>query len=70
MKLVGGQWTRVSWGQAIGEICDKITAIRAQSGPDSVYWLGSAKMTNEAAYLFRKFGAFWGTNNTDHQARI
>ena len=27
-------------------------------------------MTNEGAYLFRKFGAFWGTNNTDHQARI
>ena len=38
--------------------------------PDSVYWLGSAKMTNEGAYLFRKLGAFWGTNNTDHQARI
>src|SRR5438876_212338 len=27
-------------------------------------------MTNEGAYLFRKLGAFWGTNNTDHQARI
>ncbi len=39
-------------------------------GPDSVYLLGSAKMTNEGAYLFRKFGAYWGTNNTDHQARI
>jgi Uncharacterized anaerobic dehydrogenase len=23
-----------------------------------------------SAYLFRKLGAFWGTNNTDHQARI
>ncbi|MGA2892732.1 MAG: molybdopterin-dependent oxidoreductase [Xanthobacteraceae bacterium] len=70
MKMVNGQWTRVSWDQAISEIGDKMTAIRSQSGPDSVYWLGSAKMTNEAAYLFRKFGAFWGTNNTDHQARI
>ena len=27
-------------------------------------------MTNEGSYLFRKLGAFWGTNNTDHQARI
>ncbi len=27
-------------------------------------------MTNEGSYLFRKFGAMWGTNNTDHQARI
>jgi formate dehydrogenase major subunit len=70
MKLAGGQWTRVSWDQAIGEIGDKLMAIREKSGPDSVYWLGSAKFTNEGSYLFRKFGAFWGTNNTDHQARI
>jgi formate dehydrogenase major subunit len=70
LKLVNGEWTRVSWDQAIGEIGDKLMAIRGQSGPDSVYWLGSAKFTNEGAYMFRKFGAFWGTNNTDHQARI
>ena len=70
MKMVNGQWTRVSWGQAVNEIGDKMLEIRTKSGPDSVYWLGSAKMTNEGSYLFRKFGAFWGTNNTDHQARI
>ncbi len=39
-------------------------------GPDSVYWLGSAKVSNEQAYLQRKFAAYWGTNNVDHQARI
>ena len=70
MKLVNAQWTRISWDQAVNEIGDKLTEIRGQSGADSVYWLGSAKMTNEGAYLFRKLGAFWGTNNTDHQARI
>jgi formate dehydrogenase major subunit len=70
MKLVNGQWTRISWDTAIGEIADKLTAIREKSGPDSVYWLGSAKFSNEGAYLFRKFAAFWGTNNVDHQARI
>ena len=70
MKLVNGQWTRVSWETAINEIGDKLTAIRAKSGPDSVYWLGSAKFSNEGAYLYRKFAAFWGTNNVDHQARI
>jgi len=70
MKLVDGQWTRIKWDQAIGEIGDKLAEIRGQSGPDAVYWLGSAKFTNEGAYLFRKLGAFWGTNNTDHQARI
>ena len=70
MKLVNGQWTRIKWDQAINEIGDKLMEIRGKSGADSVYWLGSAKMTNEGSYLFRKFGAFWGTNNTDHQARI
>ena len=70
MKLSNGQWTRIKWDQAIEEIGDKLLDIRSKSGGDSVYWLGSAKMTNEGAYLFRKMGAFWGTNNTDHQARI
>ncbi|CAO4136385.1 formate dehydrogenase subunit alpha [Methylorubrum extorquens] len=70
MKLEGGQWKRISWDQAIDEVGDRLLAIREKHGADSVYWLGSAKYTNEAAYLLRKFGAFWGTNNTDHQARI
>jgi formate dehydrogenase major subunit len=70
LKLVNGQWTRVSWDTAIDEIGNKLMEIRGKSGADSVYWLGSAKMTNEGAYWFRKLGAFWGTNNTDHQARI
>jgi formate dehydrogenase major subunit len=70
MKLVNGQWQRVSWDVAINEIGDKLTEIRGKSGPDSVYFLGSAKFSNEGAYLYRKFAAFWGTNNVDHQARI
>jgi formate dehydrogenase major subunit len=70
MKLVGGQWQRISWDNAINEIGDQLLQIREKSGPESVYWLGSAKFTNESAYLNRKFAAFWGTNNSDHQARI
>ena len=70
MKLEGGKWKRISWDQAITEVGDKMLQIREQSGPDSVYWLGSAKHNNEQAYLFRKFAALWGTNNVDHQARI
>ncbi len=70
LKLVDGQWQRVSWDQAINEIGDKLLHVREQSGADSVFWLGSAKFTNEAAYLLRKLGAFWGTNSVDHQARI
>ncbi len=70
VKKEGGVWQRISWEQAINEIGDRLLAIRESDGPDSVYWLGSAKHSNEQAYLFRKFAAFWGTNNVDHQARI
>ena len=70
MKMVGGQWQKISWDEAINEIGDKMLQIREESGPDSVYWLGSAKFNNEQSYLFRKFAAYWGTNNVDHQARI
>jgi len=69
-KLVDGKWKRISWDEAINEVGDKMLQIRESSGPDSVYWLGSAKHNNEQAYLFRKFAALWGTNNVDHQARI
>ena len=70
MKLVNGQWQRISWDVAYREIADKMMEIRANSGADSVFWLGSAKFSNEGAYLYRKFAAFWGTNSVDHQARI
>jgi formate dehydrogenase major subunit len=70
MKLVDGLWKRVTWDMAIDEIGNKLMEIREKSGPDSVYWLGSAKFSNEGAYLNRKLAAFWGTNNSDHQARI
>ena len=70
MKLEGGKWKRLSWEDAINELGDKMLQVRQESGPDSIFWLGSAKFNNEQAYLFRKFAAFWGTNNVDHQARI
>jgi len=70
MKLAGGKWERLSWDDAINEVGDSMLKIRDESGPDSVYWLGSAKHNNEQAYMVRKFAAYWGTNNVDHQARI
>jgi formate dehydrogenase major subunit len=70
MKLEGGKWKRLSWDQAIDEVGDRLLKIRETAGPDSVYWLGSAKFSNEGSYFLRKFAALWGTNNVDHQARI
>lgn len=70
LKKVNGKWERISWDQAVGEISAKMLEVRAKDGPDSVEFLGSAKFNNEQAYYFRKFAAFWGTNNIDHVARI
>jgi formate dehydrogenase major subunit len=70
MKLVDGKWKRISWDEAVNEIGDKMLKIREESGPDSVWFAGSSKASNEGSYLQRKWAAFWGTNNIDHQARI
>ncbi len=70
MKKVDGKWQRISWDTAMDEVAKKLQAIREKDGPDAVMWMGSAKVSNEMAYLQRKFAAYWGTNNIDHQARI
>ncbi|MBL1243477.1 MAG: molybdopterin-dependent oxidoreductase [Sulfurimonas sp.] len=70
MVKEGGQWKRISWDIAYDRISKKLMSLREKSGPDSAIFLGSAKMSTEQAYYFRKFAAFYGTNNMDHQARI
>ncbi|AGU51290.1 putative molybdopterin oxidoreductase, subunit FdhA [Variovorax paradoxus B4] len=70
MKLVNGKYERISWDTALDEITAKLKELRQASGPDSVYWIGSSKHSNEQSYLLRKFVSFWGSNNCDHQARI
>ena len=70
MKLEGGKWKRLSWDQAYTEISDKMLKIRKESGPDALFVVGSSKHNNEQSYLLRKWVSLWGTNNTDHQARI
>ena len=70
MKLVNGKYERISWDVALDEITAKLKDLRQASGPDSVYWIGSSKHSNEQAYLMRKFVSFFGSNNCDHQARI
>jgi formate dehydrogenase major subunit len=70
MKLVNGKYQRMSWDDALNEISAKMLELRKQSGPDSIFVVGSSKHNNEQAYLMRKWVSLWGTNNTDHQARI
>ena len=70
MKLVDGKYQRIGWDQALNEISQKMLDLRKESGPDSIFIVGSSKHNNEQAYLLRKWISFWGSNNTDHQARI
>ncbi|MFM6921662.1 MAG: molybdopterin-dependent oxidoreductase, partial [Polynucleobacter victoriensis] len=70
MKLVNGKYERISWDTALDEITAKMKSLKKKSGPDSLFFIGSSKYNNEQAYLLRKFVSFFGTNNTDHQARI
>lgn len=70
MKLVNGKYERISWDVALNEISAKMLELKKASGPDSVFVVGSSKHNNEQAYLLRKWMTLWGSNNTDHQARI
>ncbi len=64
-------WMPVDWDTALDLISEKLTAIKAQSGPDAIAILSSAKCTNEENYLMHKLARqVIGTNNIDHCARL
>ena len=66
-----GQLQPASWEEAITYIADKIKAIKAESGPDALAGLSSARCSNEDNYVFQKMmRAAIGTNNVDHCARL
>jgi len=70
-KKKGGELTAATWDEAYGFIADKLSAIKKDSGPDSIAGLSSARCTNEENYLFQKFlRAVIGTNHVDHCARL
>ncbi len=70
MKLVSGKYQRISWDVALSEIGARMLELKKQSGPDSMFLVGSSKHSNEQSYLLRKWVSLWGSNNCDHQARI
>jgi formate dehydrogenase major subunit len=65
-----GRYMPITWDTAFGEISEKLKAIKKEHTADSVFIVGSSKHNNEQAYLLRKWVSLYGTNNTDHQARI
>jgi len=66
-----GKLEEASWDEALDYISEKLTAIKAEHGPDAIGGLSSARVTNEDNYVFQKFmRAAIGTNNVDHCARL
>ena len=60
-----------SWDEALDLIATRLVAIRDEHGPGAIAGFGSAKCSNEEAYLFQKLlRAGFGTNNVDHCTRL
>ena len=67
----GDQLEPASWDEALALVAERLAAICARSGPDSLGFLASAKCTNEENYLLQKLArAVVKTNNVDHCARL
>ncbi|MEE8104154.1 MAG: formate dehydrogenase subunit alpha [Planctomycetota bacterium] len=60
-----------SWDEALDLVAKKLGGIRDTSGPNALAGFGSAKCSNEEAYLFQKLvRTGFGTNNVDHCTRL
>jgi formate dehydrogenase major subunit len=66
-----GEWRTVSWEDAIAATAKALEGATQTHGPDSVGMLGSARASNEEAYLAQKFArVVLETNNIDCCARV
>jgi predicted molibdopterin-dependent oxidoreductase YjgC len=66
-----GELEPATWDEALDLIADRLAAIKAESGPDAIAMLCSAKCTNEENYLMQKLARqVIGTHNIDHCARL
>ncbi len=60
-----------TWDEALDFAAEGLAATRAQTGPKSLAGFGSAKCSNEEAYLFQKLvRTGFGSNNVDHCTRL
>jgi formate dehydrogenase major subunit len=60
-----------SWDEALDLVARRLKGIHAEHGPGSIAGFGSAKCSNEEAYVFQKLiRAGFGTNNVDHCTRL
>ena len=60
-----------SWEEALARAAGGLRRIRDEKGPNALAGFGSAKGSNEEAYLFQKLvRTGFGTNNVDHCTRL
>jgi formate dehydrogenase major subunit len=60
-----------TWEEALDVAANGLKKIRDRDGPDALAGFGSAKGSNEEAYLFQKLvRTGFGTNNVDHCTRL
>ena len=60
-----------TWDEALDLVAARLTAIYADGGPAAIAGFGSAKCSNEEAYLFQKLiRTGFHTNNVDHCTRL
>jgi len=60
-----------TWEEALDMTASRLREIRDRHGPSALAGFGSAKCSNEEAYLFQKpVRAVFGTNNVDHCTRL
>ena len=60
-----------TWEEALDHAARGLTGIRDRKGGNALAGFGSAKCSNEEAYLFQKLiRAGFGTNNVDHCTRL
>jgi formate dehydrogenase major subunit len=67
-------WTHfrpASWDEALALAAGGLARVRDRDGPQALAGFGSAKGSNEEAYLFQKLvRTGFGTNNVDHCTRL
>ncbi|MEE8191105.1 MAG: formate dehydrogenase subunit alpha [Gemmatimonadales bacterium] len=60
-----------TWDEALDLVASRLKRIKDEHGPNALAGFGSAKCSNEEAYLFQKLvRAAFGTNNVDHCTRL
>jgi formate dehydrogenase major subunit len=75
MQLKAGDWSAVfreaTWEEALAKAASGLKAIHTREGGKALAGFGSAKGSNEEAYLFQKLiRQGLGTNNVDHCTRL